>query len=84
MAHYSITETKAYVEATKITKQPKWEVVQQLGSKQAWIVKDVANGFVALQSYNTIVSVKINNEVVDLGKWSPTTSRHQSLFRRLA
>lgn len=84
MAHYSITETNAYTKATKITKQPKWEVVQQLGSKQAWVVKDVANGYTTLQSYNTIVSVKINNEVVDLGKWSRTTSKHQTLFRRLA
>lgn len=58
--------------------------VQQLNSCQAWILKDKF-GNKYLQSYNTIVSVKFANEtkVLRLGKWSVTTSKHQSLFERI-
>lgn len=57
--------------------------VNQIKSCQAWILKDKF-GNKYLQSYNTIVSVKFSDEtnVLSLGKWSVTTSRHQSFFKR--
>ena len=61
------------------------KVVRAIGSKQAWIIEDY-NGNKWLQSYNTIVSVKWGDthEVEHFGKWSVTTSRHQSTFARIA
>lgn len=58
--------------------------VQQIGCKQAWIILDKF-GNKYLQSYNTIVSIYFSDarEVLHLGKWSVTTSRHQSIFSRL-
>lgn len=58
--------------------------VQQIGKKQAWIICDQF-GNKYLQSYNTIVSIYFadTREVLRLGKWSVTTSRHQSEFERL-
>lgn len=50
------------------------------GAGHAWIVKDIANGIVCLQSYATIVSVACGPTVRHLGKWSRTTSGHQSRF----
>lgn len=58
-----------------------WESIA-IGSKQAWVITDkFGNKF--LQSYNTIVSIYFadTREILDLGKWSVTTSRHQSAFR---
>lgn len=57
--------------------------VQQIKSCQAWILFDKF-GNKYLQSYNTIVSVKFADEtnVLRLGKWSVTTSKHQSFFER--
>lgn len=53
----------------------------QLGNKQAWIICDKF-GNKYLQSYNTIVSIYFadTQKVLRLGKWSVTTSRHQSEF----
>lgn len=45
-------------------------------------VIDHGNGFLELQSYNTIVSVCRDGKVEHLGKWSQTTSRHQREFER--
>jgi hypothetical protein len=58
--------------------------VQQIESKQAWIIRDKF-GNKYLQSYNTIVSIYFadTREVLHLGKWSVTTSRHQSEFQKL-
>lgn len=55
----------------------------QIGSKQAWVLRD-RNGNLYLQSYGTLVSIKWadNHEFTRLGKWSVTTSRHQSEFER--
>ena len=55
----------------------------QIGSKQAWVIRD-RNGNLFLQSYETLVSVKWadTHEFKRLGKWSVTTSRHQSEFER--
>lgn len=59
--------------------------VRQIGSKQAWIIED-ADGNKWLQSYYTVVSVKWadTKEVEHFGKWSVTTSRHQTAFLRMA
>jgi hypothetical protein len=59
--------------------------VEQIRSCQAWIIYDKL-GNKWLQSYNTIVSVKFAgfDNVVRLGRWSVTTSRHQSYFERVA
>lgn len=56
---------------------------QAMGSKQAWILTD-EKGNKWLQSYNTIVSVKWadTQKVERLGRWSLTTSKHQTLFER--
>lgn len=58
---------------------------EAIGSKQAWILTD-ENGNKWLQSYNTIVSVKWadTGAVEHFGKWSMTTSRHQTYFGRVA
>ena len=82
MKHYGIYETEAYLKQLENPKTPEWEVITQIDSCQAWVVKDTANDIVCLQSYNTIVSMVVGNEIVHLGKWSPTTSHHQSKFYR--
>ena len=57
--------------------------VSQIDAKQAWILRDKF-GNKYLQSYNTIVSIYFadTQNVERLGRWSLTTSRHQSLFER--
>lgn len=61
-----------------------WELVRQIGACQAWIVRDTANNRVCLQSYSTIVSyVTDTGTPVRLGKWTTTTSKHQTLFDRI-
>lgn len=57
--------------------------VVQIGSKQAWVLR-LVDGTLVLQSYNTLVSVKWadTHNFERLGKWSVTTSRHQSDFER--
>lgn len=57
--------------------------VSQIGAKQAWILRDKF-GNKYLQSYNTIVSIYFadTQNVERLGRWSVTTSRHQSLFEK--
>lgn len=82
MRQYDIDETAKYLESLENPVRPDWELVEGLGNKQAWVVRDRANGTVCLQSYHTIVSVQAGDGSVDLGKWSPTTGRHQSEFRR--
>lgn len=57
-------------------------IVTPLKSMQAWAVRDEM-GNIWLQSYNTIVSVKWNDGTFErFGKWSVTTSKHQSYFER--
>ena len=57
--------------------------VVQLDSKQAWILRDV-DGNLFLQSYSTIVSIKWadTHDFMRLGRFSVTTSKHQTLFER--
>lgn len=59
----------------------RFEVVQ-IGSKQAWVITDTWTGNKYLQSYHTIVSIYFNDTgcIKMLGKWSRTTTRHQSCF----
>ena len=72
--------------------EPRFELVRELdvgrgsfcGSGHAWIVEDVANGIVCLQSYSTIVSVVRNGQAFHLGKWTRATSGHQSKFSALS
>jgi hypothetical protein len=68
-------------------KSPQWEFLKQLeltkchiGTNDAYIVKDVANGIVCLQSYSTIVAVAYGKKTKNLAKWTPTTSWHQNEF----
>lgn len=55
----------------------------QIDVKQAWVLRD-RNCNLYLQSYGTLVSIKWadTHEFERLGKWSVTTSRHQSEFER--
>lgn len=61
----------------------RFEVVQ-IDSKQAWVITDTWTGDKYLQSYNTIVSIYFQDtdEIKQLGKWSRTTTRHQTSFYR--
>ena len=68
-------------------KSPEWQFLKQLeltkchiGTNDAYIVKDVANGIVCLQSYSTIVAVAYGKKTKNLGNWTPTTSWHQNEF----
>ena len=81
MKRYSIEQTAEYLAALESPKRPVWEEICQIDSCQAWVVKDTANDVICLQSYYTIVSIKMGDEILDLGRWSNTTSRHQSKFR---
>ena len=72
-----------YMAALESPVCPQWEKVAALNTNDtAYVVYDRANGIYALQSYSTICSIKVGDDVQDLGKWSVTTSRHQGLFRR--
>lgn len=89
MTQYSINHDTKAAEAIREHYGEKYPFmssceVQQIGSKQAWIIRDQF-GNKYLQSYNTIVSIYFadTREVLCLGKWSVTTSRHQSEFERL-
>ena len=69
------------------SKSPQWEFLKQLeltsrhiGTNDAFIVKDVANGIVCLQSYATIVAVAYATKTKNLGKWTSPTSWHQNEF----
>lgn len=61
---------------------PQWRLIKQLGHCQAWVVMDTANYRICLQSYSTIVSYKdrVTTKIVRLGKWTRTTSCHQTRF----
>lgn len=80
MKHYSIEEYYKANRYDNIVFDP-CNIVdcQQIGNKQAWILTDKF-GVKWLQSYRTIVSRAICGKVVHFGKWSVTTSRHQSKF----
>ena len=89
MKHYEIVEKEKAVEA--FHKHYGYDNVfpltftnhVQIGCKQAWVLRDI-NGNLFLQSYGTSVSVKWadSHEFERLGRWSVTTSRHQTEFER--
>lgn len=95
MKHYFITHKEEAIEAlTNHYKNINADVfrnlfydcdfeVSQIGSKQAWILRDKF-GNKYLQSYSTIVSIYFadTQKVERLGRWSVTTSQHQTFFER--
>lgn len=73
--------TREYMAAlAEGAKEPVWERVCRLGSKNAWVVHDTANDVYCCQSYWTIVSYRCGDTAVRLGEWSMTTTRHQGDF----
>lgn len=71
-----------YLNNLENPKVPSFEYVCRLRHKNAWVVRDTANGTVCLQSYSTIVSMQLpDGGSVDFGRWSNTTTRHQGDFR---
>lgn len=75
MQHYGMTEEQARNTALIPCE------VRQLRSAQAWIITD-SHGNKWLQSYSTLVSVfwADTQKIERLGKWSTTTSKHQTWF----
>lgn len=72
-----------YLDRLQDPKEPEFEKVKPLNTNgTAYVVRDRANGFICLQSYSTIVSFVVDGQVIDLGSWSVTTSKHQGQFRR--
>lgn len=72
-----------YLDRLQDPKEPEFEKVKPLNTNgTAYVVRDRANGFICLQSYSTIVSFVVDGQVIDLGHWSVTTSKHQGQFRR--
>lgn len=71
-----------YMQALNNPKPPVFETVERISNCQAWVVRDTANNMICLQSYYTIVSIKVGNGSKDLANYSSTTSRHQCYFRR--
>lgn len=86
MKWYEPTQYSDYLQSIPIAGRvrPQWQLIQQLDSCQAWVVMDTANRRICLQSYSTIVSYKdrVSTKIVRLGKWSRTTSCHQTRFER--
>lgn len=70
-----------YRENIEDFRTPEWEMVKRCKNTNAWVVKDLANGTVCLQSYRTVVSMQVGDETVDFAKYSSTTTRHQGWFR---
>ena len=64
----------------------KYELTAQHDSHKSFYGKatviDRENGTIDLYSYDTLVSKCINGNVIHLGKWSQTTTRHQKEFER--
>ena len=83
MAWTRPSEIGEYLGVLENPARPEWEKVEVLNTNgTAWVVRDTANGVLALQSYSTVVSVLMGGEVRRLGKWSVTTSKHQCQFER--
>lgn len=75
------TDYSLYLSNLQDPKTPVFEVVERIANKNAWVVRDTANGNICLQSYRTIVSMKVGDSTVDFGIFSNTTTRHQGDFR---
>lgn len=74
------TDVRVYREHLENSLPPAFEKICRIGSKNAWVVRDYVNGNICLQSYRTIVAMKLGDTAVDFGRWSVTTTNHQSAF----
>ena len=70
-----------YLKSLQDPKTPVFEEVERIRTTRAWVVRDTANHMICLQSYYTIVSVKVGDGSKDLANFSSTTSRQQCYFR---
>lgn len=75
------TDVRVYREHLENSLPPAFEKICRIGCKNAWVVRDYVNNIICLQSYRTIVAMKAGDTAVDFGRWSNSTTRHQSDFR---
>ena len=71
-----------YLKSLQDPKTPVFEEVERIRNTRSWGVRDTANTMICLQSYFTIVSVKVGASSKDLANFSSTTSRQQCYFRQ--
>ena len=71
-----------YLKSLQEPKTPIFEEVERINYTRSWVVRDIANHMICLQSYYTIVSVKVGDSSKDLANFSSTTSKHQCDFRQ--
>lgn len=69
-----------YIKSLQDPKTPVFEEVERIRNTRSWAVRDTANHMICLQSYFTIVSVKVGASSKDLANFSSTTSRQQYWF----
>ena len=70
-----------YLKSLQEPRTPIFEEVERIRNTRSWVVRDLANHMICLQSYYTIVSVKVGASSKDLAIFSSTTSRQQWYFR---
>lgn len=70
-----------YLKSLQEPKKPVFEEVERIRNTRSWVVRDTANKMICLQSYFTIVSVKVGATSKDLANFSSTTSKQQCYFR---
>ncbi len=71
-----------YLKHLQDPKTPVFEEVERIRNSSSWLVRDTANHMICLQSYFTIVSVKVGARSKDLANFSSTTARQQCWFMR--
>ena len=76
------TDIRVYREKLENSMYPQWEKVKRFNRMNAWVVRDTVNGNICLQSYRTIVAMKVGGEALSFGRWSVSTSRHQRDFAK--
>jgi hypothetical protein len=69
-----------YIKSLQDPKTPKFEEVERIRNTRAWVVRDTANHMICLQSYFTIVAVKLGASSKDLANFSATTAKQQRYF----
>lgn len=69
-----------YLKSLQDPKKPVFEEVERIRNTRSWVVRDTANKMICLQSYYTIVSVKVGATSKDLANFSATTSKQQWWF----
>lgn len=76
-----LSEYREFVEGYKT---PVFVKVKRLGSGNCWVLRDTANGTIVLQSYRTVVGMKVGatSDTIEFAKYSNTTNKHQSKFRK--